>query len=224
MIDSGLPGGDQIQDIKSREEDLKDDIGKAEVLEREHLDTSRVCVGDHGTFAVVTKALKPWESKKSRSGASDRSFTVGDKIRQQLLQGRKYLGTKKDRLFALIIYSCIGLFLSIEKHTHRAIVKAEIKPPGQRNPHVWAREALLVSNGSWITVGFSRYVYKGCWETCSYVTSNLLRDVYTANSFVHWMEREDITEIITRPRQFVVVSLLTKPFPRGIPGAWLLLH
>lgn len=140
---------------------MEDDIGKAEVLERGHLETSRVFVGDHETFAVATKTLKPWESKKSRPDASDRSFTVGDKTREKLLQGRKYLGTRKHELFALIIHSCIELFLSIEKHPQGAIFKAEIKPSGQRHPHVWAREALPASNGSWITVGFSRYLHKG---------------------------------------------------------------
>lgn len=59
-------------------------------------------------------------------------------------------------------------------------------------------------------------------ETSSYVSSNIFRDLYKANSFVHWMEGEDVAAIIKRPRQFVVVSSLTKTLPRGIsqPGSF----
>jgi hypothetical protein len=35
------------------------------------------------------------------------------------------------------------------------------------------------------------------------------------------MEGEGVAEIITRPRQFVVVSSLTKTLPRGIPRTGL---
>ncbi|KAJ5706639.1 hypothetical protein N7488_006440 [Penicillium malachiteum] len=49
------------------------------------------------------------------------------------------------------------------------------------------------------------------------MSSDLVRDLYKANSFVCWMEGEDVADIATRPRQFVVVSSLTKTFAEGIP-------
>lgn len=64
--------------------------------------------------------------------AGDRSFTIGEETRGQLPQGRKYLGdrARKQGLFVIAIYSCIGLFLYIMVSLHEAIVKAEIKLPG----------------------------------------------------------------------------------------------
>ena len=50
----------------------------------------------------------------------------------------------------------------------------------------------------------------------------MVRDLYKANSFVHWMEGGDVADFITRPRQFVVASSLTITLPRGIsqPGSF----
>lgn len=222
-VDVGHPSDDLIQDIKSREEELEDHVGETDVLERENLEISRIRVDDHGTFTLAAETLvTPWERKKPRTGAGDRSFTVGDKTREELLQGRKYFGTraKRHNLFVVTVHSCIELFLHIEKPPKEATVKAEIKPPGQRHPHVWAQETLATDPGS--RLAFCVTYTRDAVETSSYVTSNLVRDLYKANSFVHWMEGEDVADIITRPRQFVVVSSLTRTLPRGIsqPGSF----
>lgn len=75
LVDFGRPSDDLIQEIKSREENLEDDVGAADVLERENLEASGVFVTDRGTFALAAEApVRPWESKKSRAGAGDRSF------------------------------------------------------------------------------------------------------------------------------------------------------
>ncbi|GAB1208781.1 hypothetical protein APSETT445_007542 [Aspergillus pseudonomiae] len=222
-VDFSHPSGGLIQYIKSREEELEDDVGEADVREREDLETSGICIDGQGifTFAIETP-VTPWESKKPRAGAGDRSFTIGDKTREQLLQGRKYLGnrTRRQGLFHVTIHSCIDLFLRIEEAPQEVVVKAEIKPPGQRHPHAWAQEALATDTGS--RLAFRVTYTRDAIETSHYVTSNLVRDLYKANSFVHWMEGEDVADIITRPRQFVVVSSLTKTLPRGIsqPGSF----
>lgn len=218
LVDFGHTSDDLIQEIKSREEELEDDVGDADVLERENLEASEVFVTDRGTFALAAETLvRPWESKKPHAGAGDRSFTIGDKTQMELLQGRKYLGTRTKRgdLFVVTVHSCIQLFLHVENPPKEAIVKAEIKPPGQRHPHVWARETLATDAGSRLAFCVT-YTRNGV-VTSSYMTSNEVKDLYKSNSFVHWMEGEDVAEIITRPRQFVVVSSLTKTLPRGIP-------
>lgn len=221
-VDFDHPSDDLIQDVRSREEELEDDVGEADFLEREDLETSRICVDDHGTFTLVTETqVTPWERKKPRAGASDRSFTVGDKTREELLQGRKYLGIRRGQgMFVVTIHSCIHLFLRIEEPPREVIVRAEIKPPGQRHPHVWAQETLATDPGS--RLAFCVMYTEDALETSYYVTSNAVRDLYKANSFVHWMEGEGVADIITRPRQFVVVSSLTITLPRGIsqPGSF----
>lgn len=221
-IDYDHPSDGLIQNFKSREEDLEDDVGEADVLEREELETSRIFVDDHGIFTLVIETpVTPWERKKPRACALDRSFTVEDKTREELLQGRKYLGTRRGHgMFVVTIHSCIQLFLRIEEPPREVIIKAEIKPPGQRHPHVWAQETLATDPGS--RLAFRAMYTRDDVETSSYVTSNMVRDLYKANSFVHWMEGEDVADIITRPRQFVVVSSLTITLPRGIsqPGSF----
>jgi hypothetical protein len=118
------------------------------------------------------------------------------------------------------VHSFIELFLQVEKPPEEAIVKAEIKPPGQRHAHVWARETLSTDPGS--RLAFRVTYSRDAVEISSYATSNLVRDLYKANSFVHWMEGESVANIITRPRQFVTVSSLTRTLPRGIsqPGSF----
>ncbi|BAE56957.1 hypothetical protein F9C07_2276990 [Aspergillus flavus] len=98
------------------------------------------------TLAIKTLAAL----KKPHAGAGDRSFTIGDKTRAQLLQGRKYNGsrTKMQEYFVMTIHPSIELFLRIKEPLQEAFVKAEIKPPGQRHPHVWAQEALATDIGS----------------------------------------------------------------------------
>ncbi|KAJ6180692.1 hypothetical protein N7519_011153 [Penicillium mononematosum] len=217
-VDFESPSDNLIQDVKSRVEELEDDVGEANVLEREDLETSRLCVDDHGTFKFATEiSATPWERENPRARAGDRSFTAGDKTRQELLQGRRYLGTrmKMQGMFVVTIHSCIELFLRVEEPLQEVIVRAEIKPPGQRHPHVWAQETLATDPGS--LLAFCVMYTREAVETSSYVTSNVVRDLYKANSFVHWMEGENVADIIARPRQFVTVSSLTQTLPRGIP-------
>lgn len=216
-IDYDHPSDGLIQNVKSREEDLEDDVGETDVLEREDLETSRICVDGHGTFALVIETpVPPWERKKFRACALDRNFTVEDKTREELLQGRKYLGTRRGQeMFVVTIHSCIHLFLRIEEPPREVIVKADIKPPGQRHPHVWAQETLATDLGS--RLAFHVTYTKDDVETSSYVTSNMVRNLYKADPFVHWMEGEDVAAIIKRPSQFVVVNSLTITLPRGIP-------
>jgi hypothetical protein len=123
-------------------------------------------------------------------------------------------------MFVVTIHSCIQLFRRIEEPPREVIVKAEIKPPSQRHPHVWAQETLATDPGS--RLAFRIMYTRGDVETSSYVTSNMVRDLCKANSFVHWMEGEGVADIITRPRQFVVVSSLTITIPQGIsqPGSF----
>jgi hypothetical protein len=65
-IDYDHPSDGLIQDVKSREEDLEDDVGEADVLEREDLETSRICVDDHGTFTLVMETpVTLWDRKKA---------------------------------------------------------------------------------------------------------------------------------------------------------------
>lgn len=184
-IDSDHPSGGLIQNFKSREEDLEDDVGEAGVLEREDLEASRIFVDDHGIFTLVIETpVTPWERKKPRACALDRSFTVEDKTREELLQGRKYLGTwRGHRMLVVTIHSCIHLFLRIEEPPREVIVKAEIKPLGQRHPHVWAQETLATDPGS--RLAFRAMYTRDNMEISSYVTSNMVRDLYKANSFVH---------------------------------------
>ncbi|KAK1139819.1 hypothetical protein N8T08_011144 [Aspergillus melleus] len=223
-VDFGHASDDLIRGVRSREEGLDDDdVGEAEVLEREDLETSGVCVDTQETFIPVSEApVVPWEKKKPRAGAGDRSFTIGDQTREQLLQGRKYLGNWKKALgiFSVTIHSCIELLLRLKERPTELIVKAEIKPPGQRHPPAWARETLATDPDS--PLAFYVTYTRKAMETSSYVTSSLVRDIYKANSFVHWMEGEGATDIIKRPRQFVVVSSLTKTLPQGIsqPGSF----
>ncbi|KAJ5284085.1 hypothetical protein N7505_002065 [Penicillium chrysogenum] len=217
-VDFERPSDDLIRDVISRVEELNDDVGQADILEREDLETSQICVDDHGTFTFATEVSATLRERKiPRACAGGRSFTVGDKTRQELLRGRKYLGTrtKMQGMFVVTIHSCIELFLRIEEPLQEVIVKAEIKPPGQRHPQVWAQETLATDPGS--RLAFCVTYTKNAVETLSYVTSNVVRDIYKANSFVHWMEGEDVADIIARPRQFVVVSSLTQTLPRGIP-------
>ncbi|KAJ5587269.1 uncharacterized protein N7459_003034 [Penicillium hispanicum] len=217
-VDSDHPSDDLIQDITHKEEELGTDIGQADVLEREDLEASRVCVDDHGTLALAIETpVIPWERRNTRPTAGGRSYTIGDGTREELLRGRKYLGngTRKQGFLGLTIHSCIEIPFRTKEPQEEVIVKAEIKPPGQRHPNAWAKKALTTDPGSRLAFCIS---YKmGTAETSSYVTSNLDRNLYKANSFVHWMEGEDVAQIITRPRQFVVVSSLTKTLPRGIP-------
>ncbi|KAJ5424672.1 hypothetical protein N7445_010645 [Penicillium cf. griseofulvum] len=201
-VDFDHLSNDLIRDVLSREEELEDNIGEADVFEREDLETSQICVDDHGTFTFATEsAILSWEKKKPRACAADRSFTVGEKTRQELLKGRKYLGTrtKMKGMFVVTIHSCIELFLRIEEPLQEVIVRAEIIPPGQRHPHVWAQEMLATDPGSRLAFCV-RYTWDAV-ETASYETSNLVRDLYKANSFVHWMEGEGVADIIARPRQ-----------------------
>ncbi|KGO39200.1 hypothetical protein PEX1_063420 [Penicillium expansum] len=221
-VDLDHPSYELIQDVKSREEDLEDDVGEADVLERGDLETSQIFVDKHGTFTIVAQTpVTPWENKKPRADASNRSFTIGDKTREELLRGRKFLGTRREKgIFVVTIHSSIQLFLRIEEPPRQVTVKAEIKPPGQRHPHVWAQETLATDPGS--RLAFCVMYTRDDVKISSYATSNMVRDLYKANSFVHWMEGEGVADIVTRPRQFVVVSSLATTLPRGIsqPGSF----
>jgi hypothetical protein len=228
LVEMDHPIDCSIHDIEAMEEEFEEEseheVGEADVLERENLETSEIPIDDHGTFTLAVEALvAPWERRPPRAGAGDRSFTVGDRTREELLQGRKYFGTRTRRgnLFVVTVHSFIELSLQVEKPPDEAIVKAEIKPPGQRHPHVWAQESRQTDAGS--RLAFCVTYSRDAVETSSYVTSNLVRDLYKANSFVHWMEGESVADIITRrPRQFVTVSSLTRTLPRGIsqPGSF----
>ncbi|CAI7626307.1 unnamed protein product [Penicillium viridicatum] len=112
-IDYDHPSDGLIQNVKSREEDLEYDVGEANVLERENLESSRIYVDDHGTFTLVVEIpITPRERKKLRACALDRNFTVEDKTREELLHGRKYLGTRRGQgMFVVTIHSCIQLLL-----------------------------------------------------------------------------------------------------------------
>ncbi|KAJ5208038.1 hypothetical protein N7449_002417 [Penicillium cf. viridicatum] len=206
-IDYDHPSDGLIQNFKSREEDLEDDVGEADVLEREDLETSRIFVDDHGIFTLVIETpVTPWERKKPRIEAS----LLKTKLEKNSYKAANISGLGED----------MESFSSIEEPPREVIVKAEIKPPGQRHPHVWAQETLATDPGS--RLAFRAMYTMDDVETSSYVTSNMVRDLYKANSFVHWMEGEDVADIITRPRQFVVVSSLTITLPRGIsqPGSF----
>ncbi|KAH8429534.1 uncharacterized protein LDX57_007198 [Aspergillus melleus] len=185
-VDSGHPSGDLIRGVRSREEGLDNDVGEAQVLEREDLETSGVCLDTQGTFTLASEApVVPWGKKKPRAGAEDRSFTIGDQTREQLLQSRKYLGSWKKALgiFSVTIHSCIELLLRLNERPTELTVKAEVKPLGQRHPQAWAQETLATDPGSRLAF-YVTYTRKAV-ETSSYVTSNLVRDLYKANSFVH---------------------------------------
>lgn len=217
-VDSDHPSDNLIQEITHKEEELEADVGQVDVLEREDLEASQIRVDNHGTLALaIETAIFPWKRRNARPSAGDRSYTIGDKTREELLRGRKYLGnrTRKQGFLGLTIHSCIELLIRTEEPQQEVTVKAEIRPPGQRHLNVWAKEALTTDPGS--RLAFCITYKMGIAETSSYVTSNLDRDLYKANSFVHWMEGEDVTQIIAKPRQFVVVSSLTKTLPHGIP-------
>jgi hypothetical protein len=199
-VDFDPPSGSQIQGANNREERLGDDVGQADVQEREDLETSGIYVDDNGAFAIAieTPAI-PWEKKNPRSRAGDRGSTIGDKTGEQLLRGRKYLGSppKGKGLFVVTVHSCTELSLPIEEPLSEAIVKADIKPPGHRHPHVRAREMLLTDSGS--RLAFCITYTRGGMKKSSYVTSKLTRAAYRANSFVHWMEGEDVAELSQGP-------------------------
>jgi hypothetical protein len=133
------PSDYQIEGIKNREEKMDDDVGEADVQEREDLETSGICVDDNGAFTLTIETpVIPWEKKMSGSRAGDQSFTIGDKTREQLLRGRRYAGSqaRAKGLFVVTVHSCIELVLRIEGRLKEGIVKAEIEPPGQRHPHI----------------------------------------------------------------------------------------
>ncbi|KAL3460047.1 hypothetical protein BJX64DRAFT_300957 [Aspergillus heterothallicus] len=176
LVEIDRPIDCSIHDIEAMEDEFEEEseheVGEADVLERENLETSEISIDDHGKFTLAVEALvAPWERRPPRAGAGGRSFTVGDRTREELLQGRKYFGTRtrRNNLFVVTVHSFIELFLQVEKPPDEAIVKAEIKPPGQRHPH-----------------------------------------------------GESVADIITKPRQFVTVSSLTRTLPRGIsqPGSF----
>ncbi|RAQ69780.1 hypothetical protein COH21_001074 [Aspergillus flavus] len=143
-------------------------------------DTARL--GNFWNIRTLTLAIKTLAAlKKPHAGAGDRSFTIGDKTRAQLLQGRKYNGsrTKMQEYFVMTIHPSIELFLRIKEPLQEAFVKAEIKPPGQRHPHVWAQEALATDIGS--RLAFCVTYTRDAMEISSYVTSNTIRDLSKVN-------------------------------------------
>jgi hypothetical protein len=168
------------------EEESEHEAGEADIPERENLETSEISIDDHGTLTLAVEALvAAWERRPPRAGAGDRTFTVSDRTREELLQDRKYFGTRtrRNNLFVVTVHSFIELFLQVEKPPDEAIVKAEIKPPGQRHPHVWAQESRQADAGS--RLAFRVTYSRDAVETSLYMTSNLVRDLYKANSFVH---------------------------------------
>ncbi|KAJ5164767.1 uncharacterized protein N7500_006597, partial [Penicillium coprophilum] len=161
-VDCDHPRNDVIQNVRSREKELEYNVWEANI--REDLETSRIFLDDDGI--LIFAALRGQE-KKPRACAADRSFTVGEKSRQELLQGRKYLGTRTKRQVMFV----------------EVILKAEIRPPSQRHLHVWVQETLPIDPESRLT--FCVMYTTDTMETSSSVTSNLVKDLYKANSFIH---------------------------------------
>ncbi|KAL3472128.1 hypothetical protein BJX99DRAFT_236164 [Aspergillus californicus] len=124
-------------------------------------------------------------------------------------------------MFIVITHSCIQLFLRIEKPPKEAIVKAEIKPRGQRHPHVRAQETLTTDPGS--RLAFRVTYTRDSVVTSSYVTSNLVKDLHKADSFVHWMEEGGgVADIITKP--VCCRELIDQNSSSGYLTTWFFLH
>lgn len=217
-VDSEHPASDSIQEVISRELALECDVGEAEVAEREDLEASGAYVDNAGVYTLTTEALFAiQETKARRDHTGNREFTIGDRTRQDLLNGRRYKGTLKRNHLSVTIHSSIELTIPVEPAPEEVIVRVEIKPIGQTHPNLWAQETSATEHGSRLAF---RVTYKrNAVDESLFITSDKPRDAYKANSFVHWMEGEGVEDIIQRPRQFVVVSKLHQVLPEGIPEA-----
>jgi hypothetical protein len=129
------------------------------------------------------------------------------KTRMELLHGgRLYKGCKRigDTITALLpmyVIASVKAQPGQLEAKHDLLVRAELKPAGQRHPKCWATQARDSDPGARVAITVTRE--EGNRWITTYATNDGTLAPYKANTFVDWLTGVEYIRIAREPRRFL---------------------
>lgn len=130
------------------------------------------------------------------------------KTQIDLLNGRTYKGYwDTQRSLRVLVHSTIGIFMSLDRADFQngVKIKAEIKPPGETNPHAWAKKAKESDPATRLVFCVTLKRVDGEKDLVLYASSEGEISPAKANAFVDWMNGEPNVAIAKKPRRYSII-------------------
>lgn len=146
-------------------------------------------------------------SKKGVDAAPAHLSTQVVKTQMELLNGRFYRGHwERDTVLLVRVHTVLALKVHTSKANNESgvIVRAEIRPRGEKHPNAWATQAQEDDPAA--RLGFRITVKdKNKHDCLIYPQTDGEGYLFRANAFVEWMAGDSDEAIANRPRRYVKI-------------------
>ncbi|GIJ84591.1 hypothetical protein Asppvi_003438 [Aspergillus pseudoviridinutans] len=149
----------------------------------------------------------PFQVLSQKRPPADKELVPVYTTRMELLHGgRLYKGRKRYRntftaTLPMGVVAAIKAQPGERDAKHDLLVRAELKPPGERHPNLWATQALPSDPGARVGITVTRT--EGDRTITTYATNDGPWAPYKANSFVDWLTGVEYIHIAQKPRRYL---------------------